>query len=69
MAAKVVIVLLTLALAGCQTPWGWGGNPRFCDLAEPMRISDATIGVMTEAEVDQTLMHNEIGARACGWTP
>lgn len=63
MAARLIL-LLTLALAGCQSV-----TPTFCDLAEPIRMSDRTVDAMTDAEVEQVLTHNLTGAKACGWKP
>ena len=51
---------LAASMAGCATsdPCGW---------AEPIRPSRAD--VLTEGTRDQVLVHNETGARICGWRP
>jgi Zn-dependent protease with chaperone function len=57
-------VLLALLLAGCTTARG-----TFCDIAKPIRLSDATIDAMTDQEVAAALAHNRKGAALCGWKP
>ena len=59
-----VALLSLLILAGCQTA---GGS--FCDIASPIRLSDAVIDQMTDTEVNKALAHNEKGERLCGWGP
>ena len=61
---RKVLILAALLLAGCQTPSG-----NFCDVAEPIRPSQATLAAMTDAEVEEALRHNELGAELCGWAP
>jgi hypothetical protein len=38
-----------------------------CDWAQPIRTSRAD--VLTEGTLAQIVIHNELGARLCGWTP
>jgi uncharacterized lipoprotein YajG len=61
MVAKVLI-LAALLLAGCQTSGG-----TFCDIARPVRLSEQTIAVMTDAEVDAAVAHNRKGQKLCDW--
>lgn len=60
----VRIILLAGLLSGCQTASG-----TFCSIAKPHRHSDATVNVMSDAEVTQELVHNQQGAKLCGWKP
>lgn len=57
-----IALLLLLALAACTTAKG-----SFCAISQPMRLSKATIQTMTEAEVKAALVHNQTGAKLCGW--
>lgn len=57
-------VLANIALAACQTT---GGS--FCDIAKPIRLTDATIDAMTDAEVEKALAHNRKGQALCHWKP
>lgn len=61
---KALIFAALLALSACQH--GGGG---FCDIARPMRPSEAALAAMTPAEVADMLGHNETGQRLCGWRP
>lgn len=58
-----IVVAMSL-LAACQTTGG-----TFCDIAKPQRLSEATIAVMTDVEVQHVLAHNRKGQKLCGWTP
>lgn len=61
---KVLAIMAILALSACQTS---GGS--FCDIAKPIRPSQAAFDAMTPSEVADMLGHNEKGARLCGWRP
>lgn len=61
---KVIVIIMTMMLAACRTSGG-----TFCDIAEPIRLSEATIAVMTDAEIAKALAHNEKGAALCSWRP
>lgn len=61
---KALILAGVLALAACQTPQG-----DFCDIAKPIRLSEAVVDAMTDAEVVAALAHNEKGAKLCRWRP
>jgi hypothetical protein len=51
--------------AGCATdPTSQSDT---CDWAQPIRPSRAD--VLTEGTLAQIVIHNELGARLCGWTP
>ena len=52
-------------LTACTT------TPRgsFCSISEPIRLSDATVASLTDAEVERVLAHNEKGRKLCRWSP
>ena len=56
------LTLLLILLGGCATTTG-----SFCQIEHPLRLSDASIEAMTDAEVADVLTHNRIGERLCGW--
>lgn len=58
------VTLILVTLVGCTTTPGG----TFC-VGKPHRFSDATVNVMTDAEVAQELAHNKQGAALCGWKP
>jgi hypothetical protein len=59
-------MILSAALtAGCATEPT--GQSDACDWAQPIRPSRAD--VLTEGTLAQIVIHNELGARLCGWTP
>jgi hypothetical protein len=61
----VKLVLLLILLAGCTTvPKG-----TFCQLADPVRLSDSAVDALSDAEVKALLAHNRKGAKLCGWKP
>lgn len=62
--AKVLILALAIALAGCQTTKG-----TFCAVSSPIRISSKAVDALSDAEVAAVLAHNEKGAALCGWKP
>lgn len=64
MAAKALAALALLALASCMTT---GKGSTFCDIARPIRLSAATIDVMTDDEVKQALALNKKGEKLCHW--
>lgn len=53
-----------LALVACQTP-----KAGFCSTAKPIRLTEATVDQMTDAEVERVLAHNELGRKLCRWQP
>lgn len=59
---KVIFLMALLALAACTTPAG-----DFCDIALPMRPSQAEIDAMSDARVAEVLAHNRKGQAMCGW--
>lgn len=61
---KALALAGLLLLTACQTTGG-----TFCDISKPIRLTDATIDAMTDAEVEKALAHNRKGARLCGWKP
>lgn len=64
MASKIVALVFFVLIAACTTTGG-----TFCDIAKPIRPSEATIAAMSDAEVDDALANNRKGAKLCGWTP
>jgi hypothetical protein len=61
---KALALASLLALAACQTAKG-----SFCDIAKPVRLSDAAVDALSEAETAALLAHNRKGAALCGWKP
>ena len=64
MGSKVTALAVFILLAACATSGG-----TFCDIARPIRLSQAAIAAMSDQEVADTLAHNLKGARLCGWKP
>lgn len=62
--AKVLILAIAIALAGCQATKG-----TFCAVSSPIRISSKAVDALSDAEVAAVLAHNEKGAALCGWKP
>ena len=60
--ARVLVLAALLALGACQTAKG-----SFCDIAKPVRLSDAAVDALSDAEVAAMLSHNKKGAKLCGW--
>jgi predicted small secreted protein len=60
----ILLVAFLSGLAACQTVRG-----SFCDVAKPIRLSDATVDAMADAEVKEALAHNEKGRKLCRWKP
>lgn len=63
MVKQVILITALLALGACSTTKT--GN--FCDIAQPLRPSPATVSALTDAEVAEMLKHNERGKALCGW--
>lgn len=59
---KVLAVTAMMALAACQTT---GGS--FCDISKPIRLTEATIDALSDAEVEEALAHNLKGQALCKW--
>lgn len=59
-----VAILAVLAISGCTTAKG-----TFCQIAEPIRLSQSAIAAMSDEEVTRALVHNRTGAKLCGWRP
>lgn len=63
MVRPIILCVLLGIMAGCQAvPKG-----SFCTIASPIRLSDAAIDAMTDAEVSAALAHNRKGAALCRW--
>lgn len=65
MVARTLILAALIALAACQTT----GGSTFCDISKPIRLTEAQIEQLTDAQVKELLAHNERGRRLCGWKP
>jgi len=61
--AAAIVTCATIFLAGCGTPM----INRSCDWAMPIRPSQED--VLTDQTALELLIHNETGARLCGWRP
>lgn len=61
---KALILAACLALSACVTS---GGS--FCDIAKPVRLTEAEIAALSDASVADILARNEKGQRLCGWKP
>lgn len=64
MVARLILVA-GLLLAGCQTTT----KGSFCQIAQPLRPSAATVAALSDAEVKALLSHNRKGQRLCNWRP
>ena len=62
---RIAMILSAALTAGCATEPT--GQSDACDWAQPIRPSRAD--VLTEGTLAQIVIHNELGARLCGWTP
>ena len=61
---KALILAACLTLSACVTS---GGS--FCDIAKPVRLTQAEIAALSDASVADILARNEKGQRLCGWRP
>ncbi|RWL14901.1 MAG: hypothetical protein EOR57_31640 [Mesorhizobium sp.] len=61
---KILTLAVLLAISGCQTTKG-----SFCAIAKPVRLSEAQVLQLSDAEVKALLAHNQRGQRLCGWKP
>lgn len=61
---KALVLISLLALAACQTVGG-----TFCDIAKPIRLTDAQVDALTDAQAAEFLAHNRKGQKLCGWKP
>lgn len=61
---KMLAVPLFLALCACSTT---SGDP--CAGFKPIRPEIADNAVISLQLVEQLLVHNETGAKLCGWKP
>jgi hypothetical protein len=66
MAKLIALMMLLVALAGCQHPRVAGD---FCDVSEPHRHSAEAQAAMTDKELATETKHNEYGEKRCGWKP
>ena len=55
------MIVLTIGASGCVSTVS-----DYCLIAKPHRFTDKTIDAMTDAEVEQELIHNEQYAKLCG---
>lgn len=61
---RISMLSALLFVAGCPATTG-----SFCAISKPIRLSEQTVATMSDAEVSDTLAHNEKGAALCGWKP
>lgn len=59
---KALAFAALIALAACQTTGG-----TFCDLSKPVRLTDAQVDALTDAQAAEFLAHNRKGEKLCGW--
>lgn len=65
MIVRVLLLVAFLAgMAACTTAKG-----SFCQIAKPLRLSDAAVDALSDQEVVALLAHNLKGAKLCGWKP
>lgn len=60
----MAVFVTTFFVTGCTTTKG-----TFCQIAEPVRLSDTAIDALSDAEVEKLLARNLKGAKLCGWRP
>lgn len=61
----VWLLLLVGFLAGLAACTAAKGS--FCEIAKPIRLSDAAIDALSDQEVAALLAHNRKGAELCEW--
>lgn len=61
--ALILLAGVTAFAAGCQAPAVTSG----CEWTRPIRPTAEDVAVISDSLVDQLLIHNETGARICGW--
>lgn len=57
---KALLLTAFLALAACQTTSG-----SYCAISKPIRLSDAAVDALSDAEVERILTHNEQWQKLC----
>lgn len=57
---KALMLAAILALSACQTTRG-----SYCDITKPIRLSDAAVDALSDAEVERVLTHNEQWKELC----
>lgn len=62
MVRKEIVLIALLSIPGCSLT---GGS--FCSIAKPHRFADATVNIMSEAEIKQELAYDKTGQELCGW--
>lgn len=65
MVRRMILIAAFGIISACQSI----PNSSFCDVARPIRLSDATVDAMTDAEVNAALAHNEKLTKLCGVKP
>ena len=61
---RLLIMVMTLALAGCTTTSG-----SFCQIAPQLKYRQQVYDAMTDAEAARHLGYLKTGERLCGWRP
>jgi hypothetical protein len=68
MIVRILILIAVLSgLAGCTTTQTSSGA--FCQNSSPIRLSKQAIKGLSDAEVQELLIRNALGAEMCGWKP
>jgi hypothetical protein len=62
---KFVLLLLCLTVAGCGSLLGGSGSRGYCDIAEPIGVSDDDLAVITDSLVEDLLIHNQVYEKLC----
>lgn len=58
---KALMLATILAISACQTTRG-----SYCEITKPIRLSDAAVDALSDAEVARVLTHNETHKKLCG---
>ena len=60
---KFVLLLVVLSVASCGSLQS--GSRGYCDIAEPISVSDDDIDVITDSLVEDLLIHNQVYEKLC----
>lgn len=63
---KIAVLVAALLVASCATQ---KPASSYCDIARPLRLSEAAIDAMSDAEARDVLAHNRKGEALCAWKP
>ena len=65
MKLSVKLGLLLLVLIGTSCGSIGSGSKAYCDIAEPIGVSDGDIDVISDSLVEDLLIHNEVYEKLC----